>query len=113
MTISHPVAPAPQPFADLTEDDDRPVRRSRRTSPHIGTAHPALIVFGYLCALLSLGFFPPGLGLAGLIFGTVCLAQRATVNGILIVILSAVCASIGMIWGIEAAIFGRPLFLLR
>jgi len=62
-----------------------------------------------MCAVLLLWFFPPALGLAGIIFGTICLAQRATLNGIPIVIFSGVCASIGMIWGLEVALFGRPI----
>jgi hypothetical protein len=48
-----------------------------------------------------LGCFPPALGLAGLICGIFCLVRGSTVNGIVIVILSLVCATVGMIVGWE------------
>lgn len=86
-------------------------RALRRVRPADG-AHPLLVMAGYLCALFSLAIFPPALALSGAIFGGTCIAQRSTVNGILIVVLSLVCGSIGGIWGMETAFTGRPRFLL-
>lgn len=112
VAIQHPPAPSPDPFADLSEpEEDKPsVRRRIRhaTGDQEPRAHVLLILAGFLCAVASLFVFPPAFGVAGLIFGAVCVAQRSTLSGILIVILSGVCASVGMIWGIEAALFGRP-----
>ena len=93
-------------------DTDPPLSVILRRRRLAQRAHPALIIVGYFCALFSLVIFPPALGLAGCIFGTVCLFHRATINGVIIVILSLVFATIGMIWGAEVVLFGRPQFLI-
>jgi len=55
-----------------------------------------LISAGYICAFLALLIVPPFLGLAGLIIGIVNLTKGNTGHGITQIILSAVCAIIGM-----------------
>ena len=101
-------APAPAAPFDLADAPARPVRRRRAES-----AHPLLPLGGFLCALFSLVVFPPALGLAGCVFGAFTIAQRSVGVGMLVVVASLVCASVGAMWGLDVFLYGRPRFLLR
>jgi uncharacterized OB-fold protein len=58
-----------------------------------------LIISGYICAILSLFIFPPAFGLAGAVIGIMNLTKGIAGHGICQLILSIVCAIIGMIIG--------------
>lgn len=63
----------------------------------------ATLRLGYVCAFVSLLFFPPAFGLAGFILGIVNITKGQVGHGVAQIVLSVTCAIFGMILG--AAMF--------
>ena len=63
------------------------------------TERKGILMGGYACAVASIFILPPFLGLAGVICGLAALKRQQTSQGIAVVIVSFVCAAIGMILG--------------
>ena len=57
------------------------------------------IMWGYLCALISLLLFPPAFGIAGLVIGIINLTRGHIGHGIAQIILSVTCGGFGMLLG--------------
>lgn len=80
-----------------------PVRGSGWSSP--STDNPSapsssgVLISGYICAAVSLLFLPPVLGLAGIICGVVIVKRKQANQGIALLVVSFVCAIIGMVIG--------------
>jgi hypothetical protein len=64
-----------------------------------------LIVAGYICGFLALAFFPPILGIAGLVIGITNMAKGSKGHGIAQIIISIICGILGSIMG--AAVLHR------
>jgi hypothetical protein len=89
----------PQPFSqDMTKPVPKPA----------SSTFSCLVVGGYLCAAGSLLFFPPFLGLAGVICGAVTMRRSQGNNGLAIIIVSFVCALIGAFFEMVDASFPAP-----
>ena len=58
-----------------------------------------LILAGYICGLLALLIFPPGLGLAGTVIGIVNLTKGRTGHGIAQIVISVTGGALGSIFG--------------
>lgn len=58
-----------------------------------------VLIGGYICAVVSLLFLPPLLGLVGIICGVVVIKRQAVNQGVALLIVSFVCATLGMIIG--------------
>ena len=80
-----------------------PVRTSAWSS--LSADNPAapsssgLLIGGYIGAAVSLLFLPPVFGLAGIICGVVLVKRQQTNQGVTLLVVSFVCAVIGMIIG--------------
>ena len=57
-------------------------------------------IIGLLCAVISLIFFPPVFGIAGIIFGVLSLQKGQKGLGITAIVLSAVFMLIGFAFGV-------------
>jgi hypothetical protein len=68
-----------------------------------GSAQNGALVGGYACAVASLIFLPPFLGMAGIICGIVALKRGQTNQGTAVVIVSFLCALIGVFLGVMDA----------
>ena len=67
-----------------------------------GTSSPpsnGILIGGYICAVVSLMFLPPVLGLAGIICGVVAITRQQVNKGVTLLIVSFVCAALGMMIG--------------
>lgn len=56
------------------------------------------VIVAYICAALSLLFFPPLFGMLGIIFGSIA-ANKGDTNGKTAAIVSGVCMVIGIFFG--------------
>ena len=65
-------------------------------------SHPgrAQSIIGVVCAVISLLFFPPVFGIAGIVLGSMAISKGEKTLGIIAVILSAVFMVIGMVLGV-------------
>jgi len=68
-----------------------------------GRRDVALIAAGYICGMLALLVFPPGLGVAGTAIGIVNLTKQRTGHGIAQIVISVTCAIFGMMIGPSVA----------
>ncbi len=57
------------------------------------------MIGGYICAAVSLWLLPPVLGLAGIICGVFVIKQQQVNKGAALLIVSFICAVLGMVIG--------------
>ena len=80
-----------------------PVPATSWSSPSAGTSSAStsggLLIGGYICAAVSLLFLPPVFGLAGIVCGVILVKRQQANPGVALLVVSFVCAVIGMIIG--------------
>jgi hypothetical protein len=88
------------PFDDIDADCERfyPRPSCRRSDDGAG-----LVIVGYVLPLLALLIFPPFLGAAGLVVGVINAGRGHAGHGCFQVILSIVCALVGMLLSVAYA----------
>lgn len=91
---------APQPAYYQPPPQNITVQVGHAFDPPPQQSGIGLVIAGYLCALASLAFVPLGFGLAGVVIGCVNISRNRVGNGIMQIVLSVFCASIGMIFGL-------------
>ncbi len=67
------------------------------------TSATGVLVGGYLCAAVSLLFLPPVLGLAGIICGCIAIRRQQINQGVILLVVSCVCAAVGILVGAVTA----------
>jgi uncharacterized OB-fold protein len=68
----------------------------------------SLVAAGYVCAVLALGFFPPGFGLAAVVIGIVNVTKSKEGHGIAQIVLGVTCGFVGWNIGANIAATGHP-----
>lgn len=62
-----------------------------------------LIVSGYVCAFASIFILPPFLGLLGIVCGAIAIKRHSPNPGLTLIVVSFICALIGVLWGVTNA----------
>ena len=72
--------------------------------PAVAPSHPGMTqgIFGLVCAVISLLFFPPVFGIAGIVLGVLAMRHGEKALGITALVLSAVFMVVGMAFGVYA-----------
>jgi hypothetical protein len=69
-----------------------------------------LLIGGYACAVISIFLLPPILGLAGIVCGALAIRRNGLNQGLTLIIISFVCALVGMIWSLSVNLEPSPQF---
>lgn len=105
----------PSPMADPNWRPALPPVGNPEPLPAVPVLPPAPIIVspqqgclwvGYVFAVISLFFCPPGFGIAGLVIGALNVSRGHAGNGIAQIVLSVVFGTIGTIWGMISGFYG-------